>query len=62
VIPLINLVIICGARLDLGICSVATDSREGGEIGKVAASLKEIESTVVGMVSVCIGVGVSTGQ
>ena len=59
--PRINVVIIRGARLESGIRSVGTDSG-GGEIGKVAVSLKEIESTVVGMESVCIEVGVCTGQ
>jgi hypothetical protein len=40
---------------------VGTDSEEV-EIGKVAGSFKETESTVVGMESVCIEIGVSTGQ
>ena len=61
VMPRINLVIIHGARLESGIRSVEIDSR-GGEIGKVVVPLKEIESTVVGMESVYIKVGVSTGQ
>jgi hypothetical protein len=59
--PLINLVIIRGARLESGIELVGADSR-GGEIGEVSGSFKEIESTVVGVESVCIEIGVSIGQ
>jgi len=58
--PLINLVITRGARLELGIELVGADSREGGEIGEVVGSFKEIESTVVGVESVYIKIGVLT--
>jgi hypothetical protein len=62
VMPLINLVVIHGARLESGIRLVRADSGEGGELGEVAGSFKEIESAVVGMESICIEIGVSTGQ
>jgi hypothetical protein len=61
VMPLIDLVIIRGARLESVTSLVGTDSEEV-EIGKVAGSFKETESIVVGMESVCIEIGVSTGQ
>ena len=60
--PLINLVVIRGARLESGIRLVRADSGEGGELGEVAGSFKEIESAVMGMESICIEIGVSTGQ
>jgi hypothetical protein len=44
-----------------GIRLVGADSGEGGGLGEVAGSFKEIESAVVGMESVCIEIGVSTG-
>ena len=59
--PLINLIFICGTRLESRIGLVGVDLGEEGEIGKVAGSFKEIGSTVVGMESICIEIGISTG-